>query len=505
MKTLDKFILKSYLGPMLAAFLIVMFILMMNVLFRYIDDLVGKGLPISAIVELLFYMTSTMLPIGLPFSTLLAAIMAMGNMGNSYELIAMKAAGVSLLRIMRSLIIAAALLSVLGFFIVNNYVPFSVRKAGEVLYDITKQRHEIKFKDGVFFSGIDDLSIRVGKQDPNTKLLTDVLIYDTRNRTATSTTVADSGYINLVDNNKYMHIILYNGQNYEDRRDYNWYNQPELRHNTFAKQEMMMELEGYSFEKSGRNAFGDASEQKRMDELDNDIDSLTLLFDKSISKTKNDILGSYLYASDTSFFNNSDSIRAIKKVFTVTASSLDTLTSEQKEKIFKDATQRLEQMKFNFQVGHNNVLQSSVRLYRSMIDWHKKLTLPVSILIFFLIGAPLGAIIRKGGMGIPTVIAVLFFIFYYVISMTSEKLVRDGAVAPMLGVWFPTMILFPIAIILMWKAITDSKLMDVDAYYIVITRYWRKLTAKYPSLKKVEKIKLIRFKKKKRVKTTNNE
>ncbi len=494
MKTLDKFILKSYLGPMVASFLIVMFILMMNVLFRYIDDLVGKGLPFSAIVELLFYMTSTMLPIGLPFATLLAGIMAMGNLGNNYELIAMKSAGVSLLRIMRSLIIAASVLSVLGFFIVNNYVPFSVKQAGIVMYDIIRQRKEIKFKDGVFFNGIEDISIRVGKQNSKTKLLTDVLIYDTRNRGMASTTVADSGYITLIENNKYMQIILFNGQNYEDRRDYNWYNQPELRHNIFSRQEILMPLEGFSFEKSGKNAYGDASEQKSIKELSKDIDSLSITFNKSITKAKKDIIYTYLYASDTTFFNKSDSIRATKHPFMMTAHSIDTLTPEIKERIFKDATARLEQMKFNFQVGHSNVLQSSVKLYRSMADWHKKLTLPVSILIFFLIGAPLGAIIRKGGIGLPLVIAVLFFIFYYIITMTSEKLVRDGAWTPLFGMWLPTIVLFPIAVFLMWKAITDSKIMDMDAYYIVFSRYWRKLTTKYPSLKRVEKIKLPKIK-----------
>ncbi len=487
---------------MIASFLIVMFILMMNVLFRYIDDLVGKGLPFSAIAELLFYMTSTMLPIGLPFATLLASIRAMGNLGHSYELIAMKAAGVSLFRIMRSLIISAILLSVIGYFIVNNYVPYSVKQAGMVIYDISRQRQEIEFKDGVFFNGIEDISIRVGKQDPNTNLLTDILIYDTRNNAMTSTTVADSGYISLVEDNKFLQILLYNGQNYEDRRDYNWYNAPELRHNSFDKQEIMMKLEGYSFEKSGRSAFGDASEQKSMKELEGDIDSLTITLNESVASAKSNVLSRYLYASDTTFYRNADSIRTHKRAIRVTATNIDTLTIEQKERLFKDATSRLEQMKFNSQTGHSTVLQSSVKLYRSMADWHKKLTLPVSILIFFLIGAPLGAIIRKGGLGVPTVIAVLFFVFYYIISMSSEKFVRDGAWSPAFGMWFPTMILFPLSIFLMWKAITDSKLLDTDAYYIVITRWWKRMLAKYRLARwidgKLEHIKKIKIKIKKK-------
>lgn len=489
MKTLDKFILKSYLGPMFATFFIVMFIMLMNVLWRYIDEFVGKGLPISAIVEMLFYMTSTMLPLGLPFSTLLAAIMTMGNLGGSNELLALKAAGVSLFRIMRSVIIVAFLISILSFFVVNNYVPYSVQKVGNILYDIKQQRQEVEFKDGVFFNGIPDISIRVGKQDPDTKLITDVLIYDTRDRSITKTIVADSGYISLVDNNNYLKIVLFNGQNYEDRRDYNWYTEPALRHHTFDKQDILMELEGYNFQKSDKNLYSDISEAKSMAELGKDIDSLSIIATLSIGKVKNELVKDYIYVSDTMILNYSDSIRKTDRRFEMNATSIDTLSTELKERIINEAVSKLEQMKFQSQVGHSEISGSSIMLYRSMVDWQKKLTLPVSVFIFFLIGAPLGAIIRKGGLGVPTIIAVLFFVFYYVITLSSEKMVKDGAWSPLFGMWLPSLILLPIALFLTYQAVTDSKLLNMDAYYIFFDKYWTIARGKYQFIDKISKIK----------------
>lgn len=488
MKTLDKFILKSFFGPMIASFLIVMFILMMNVLWRYVDDLVGKGLPISAIVELLFYMTSTMLPVGLPLVILFGSLRTMGDLGNSNELLAMRAAGISLFRIMRSVIIGATLMSVVGFFIVNSYVPYSVKKTGSILYDIKKQRKEIKFKDGVFFNGIPNISIRVGKQDPKTNLITDVLIYDTRDREMTKTIIADSGYINLIENNKYMQIILFNGQNYEDRRDFKWFSETTLNHHVFDKQEMLMALDGFSFEKSDNDAFGNISESKNIKELSYDIDSLQKKVEISVIVAENKIFKSYLFVTDTMFLSRhqTDSSYKDTRVFRLENRSMDTLSIENKEKIINGAVSKLEQMKYASQMGHNEVKASSITLHRSKVDWHKKLTLPISIMIFFLIGAPLGAIIRKGGLGMPTIISVLFFVLYYIISMSGEKMVKDGSWTPFIGMWMPTIILFIIALFLMWKAITDSKLLDVDAYYIAITKWWITIKEKYPFLVKVE-------------------
>lgn len=485
MKTIDKFILKAYLGPMLASFFIVMFIMLMNVLWRYIDEVVGKGLPMMTIVEMLFYLTSTMLPLGLPFATLFAAVMTMGNLGGSNELLALKASGTSLFRIMRSVIIVAVLLSVVGFFVMNNYVPYSFKKFGNLMYDIRKQRQEIEFKDGVFFNGIPNISIRVGTQDPKTKLIRNVLIYDTRDRDVSKTIVADSGYINLIDDNKYLQIILFNGQNYEDNRSYSWFDKPALRHQKFDKQDILMELEGYSFERSDNNLLDGASEAKNINELSYDIDSLGKLARMSIDRQKDDILRNNIFSADTAVIHYSDSIKKLDKRFKLNNRSIDTLSTDQKERIFNDAVAKLNNMKFQSQIGHSEITNSTVMLYRSKADWQRKFTLPVSIFIFFLIGAPLGAIIRKGGLGIPVIISVLFFVIYYVISMSAEKMVKDGVWSPLFGMWLPTLILLPIAIYLTYQAVNDSHILNIDAYYIFFNKYITIARAKWKFVDKL--------------------
>ena len=238
MKTIHKLVLKSYLGPMFLTFFIVMFVLMMNFIWRYIDELVGKGLDAGVIIELMSYAMANMIPMGLPLAMLLAAIMTLGNLGENYELLAMKSAGMSLPKILKPLIIVVGIIAIGSFFVVNNLVPYANKKMLSILYDIRQQKQVIEFQDGLFFNGIEDMSIRVGKQDPKTHLLRDVLIYDNRNINGNmTTTVADSGYIRLSDDKKYLLVTLFNGETYEQTRNYQWYSKSALRHHIFEKQD----------------------------------------------------------------------------------------------------------------------------------------------------------------------------------------------------------------------------------------------------------------------------
>ncbi|MDE7355454.1 MAG: LptF/LptG family permease, partial [Rikenellaceae bacterium] len=475
MKTADKFILKSYLGPMFASFFIVMFILLMNVLWRYIDELVGKGLPLSIIAELLFYTTATLIPLGLPLATLFAAIMTLGNLGENYELLALKAAGISLPRIIRPITVMACLISVGSFFVMNNFVPYSYQKMGNILFDIRQMKQEIEFQDGVFFNGIPHVSIRVKKQDPKTKLLTDVLIYDTRSNNTVNTIVADSGYISLTKDKSLLKVMLFDGQSYEENRNYEWYERPKLRHYVFKYEEMVMPLEGFSFKRSDSSLFGDESEAKNIKELDKDIDSLRVVADKKINDMVKLIFINHIVRNDTLEYYLPDSVElAAEKSYRFTLKeAFDTLSIDKKTNIMSNATSRLNDLKFFVSAEHDNVRSTTVKLYGSLSDWHKKLALPVSILIFFLIGAPLGAIIRKGGLGTPVVISVMFFVIYYVITIMGESLVNEGAWPPILGIWISSIVLFPIAIFLTYKSATDSQLLDMDAYTSAFKKFTR--------------------------------
>ena len=213
MKTIHKLVLKAYLGPMVLTFFIVMFVLMMNIVWRYIDELVGKGLSAGIIIELMTYFMANMIPLGLPLAMLLAAIMTMGNLGENYELLAMKSAGMSLVRITKPLIILVSVIAVGSFFIGNNLVPYANKKVYSIIYDIRQQKQSLEFQDGLFFNGIDNMSIRVSRQEPKTHLLRDVLIYDNRIADGNmNTIVADSGYIRLSDDKRFLLVTLFNGE-----------------------------------------------------------------------------------------------------------------------------------------------------------------------------------------------------------------------------------------------------------------------------------------------------
>ena len=274
MKTIHKFVLKAYLGPMILTFFIVMFVLLMNFVWRYIDELVGKGLSTGIIIELFTYAMANMIPMGLPLAMLLAAIMTMGNLGENYELLAMKSAGMSLLQITKPLIILTAFIAVGSFFITNNLVPYANRKMFSIIFDIRQQKQALEFQDGLFFNGIENMSIRVERQDPGTNLLHDVLIYDNRAVNGNmNTVVADSGYIRLSDDKRYLHVILYNGETYEQTRNSQWFNKSALRHHRFDVQEQKIAMDGFAMGRTDANLFSN-SQTKNINELQQDIDSL---------------------------------------------------------------------------------------------------------------------------------------------------------------------------------------------------------------------------------------
>ncbi len=457
---------------------------MMNSLWLFIDEIVGKGLPTSAIIKLLFYYSSTLIPLGLPLATLLAAIMTMGNMGENYELTALKAAGVSLLRILRSIIVLAVLIAVASFFVINNYVPYSFMKMGEILGDIRSQRQEIEFNDGVFFNGIPDVSIRVGKQDPQTSKLTDVLIFDNRDRSIAKTIIADSGYIAISPDKEYMNIRLFQGQNIEDNRNYYWLTKPTLRINDFSYQLMTLKLEGFNFEEGENSIYEGRSETKNINELQYDIDSLARISDSTISAYSSNFIRDMIFVKDSTLYRSviNDSIQTLldsRTRFELKNQTIDTLTLKQRKDIYDDAVNKLQSMIYNTTSDHAKIAASTIILYRSKAGWHKKLSLPFSVIIFFLIGAPLGAIIRRGGLGLPVVVSVLFFVIYYILILMGERMVEEGAWPPILGMWLSSFVLGPIAIFLTLKARKDSQLFNIEMYY----NFFKRIRAKFRKTK----------------------
>lgn len=499
MKTIHKLVLKSYLGPMVLTFCIVTFVLMMNFVWRYIDELVGKGLDTMVIIELIGYATINMIPIGLPLAMLFAAIMTMGNLGENYELLAMKSSGMSLMKIMRPLIVVAVVISIGSFFVVNDLVPYANKKMTTIIFDIRKQKQVLEFKDGLFFNGMENMAIRVEHQDPKTGLLHDVLIYDNSDLSGNATTTtADSGYIRLSDDKRFLLVTLYNGHNYQHTRNSNWFSKNALRHDRFDVQEARIEMEGFSYEKSDTSAMGYNSQTKNLKELQVDIDSIAQLVSEASTKSYGPLLQDNIFINDIQVLNLPDSLRQSKDGYgeALMLDSIPSLDLRSRKSIYEAAQSMAINSRSALSFDESAAKNALNQLYRCKNDWHRKLALPVSVLIFFLIGAPLGAIIRKGGLGTPIVISVCFFVVYYVISLSGEKMAKEGTWDSWSGMWISTFILSPIAVYLIIKATNDSSLLDVEWYY---ARYqtlksktaflWKPVVKLIPHRKKDEKVK----------------
>ncbi|MEG1885389.1 MAG: LptF/LptG family permease [Alistipes sp.] len=486
MKTIHKLVLKSYLGPMFLTFFIVMFVLMMNFVWRYIDELVGKGLDTSIIIELLAYAMANMITLGLPLAMLLAAIMTMGNLGENYELLAMKSAGMSLPKIIQPLVIVVSIVAVGSFFVVNNLVPYSNRKMLSIIYDIGQQKQTIEFQDGLFFNGIENMSIRVEKQEPETHLLREVLIYD--NRTANgnmTTTVADSGYIRLSDNKKFLLVTLFQGETYEQTRNNQWYTKSALRHNIFDRQDLSIPMSGFDMSRTDANQFSNST-TKNIQELQQAIDSLELCVNSATTRSYEPLLKEQVFEKDNSVLAMPDSLQVDKSNYRDLGAldSIATYDLRTKDEIWQQARSSAKNSRNMFTMLDESTAKEALnQLYRSKVEWHRKISLPVSIMIFFLIGAPLGAIIRKGGLGMPIVISVIFFVIYYIISITGEKLAKEGNWAALYGMWLSSFILAPIAVYLTYKATNDSSLLDTDWYVGRIKHYTEKFTLKLHKIK----------------------
>jgi lipopolysaccharide export system permease protein len=483
-KTVDKLILKSYLGPMVASFFIVLFVLMMNFIWKYIDELVGKGLGAGMIIEILFYGTSFMIAMGFPLATLFAAIMTMGNLGENYELLALKSAGVSLPRILLSLFFVTIGMAAASFFVSNNLVPFSQRKIMAIMHDVREQKQKIEFKDGQFFNGVENMSIRIERQEPVTGLLRGVLIYDTGSATTAGdmlVTVADSGYIRLTDDRRFLDVTLYGGENYRFTRGREWYDANSLDGTSFEMQHSLELTPGFDMTRTDDALFGSAANTKNVAQLRVDIDSLNREVNSTSANTYRQLLHDYLFSRDTMVVSDSRLARQslAERRPVMLLDSIAGLSETEKDRLFSNsqvsASNSLGSVDWNETMSKEALNQ----LYRAEIEWHKKWSLPVAVIVFFLIGAPLGAIIRKGGLGMPIIISVAFFVIYYVLYITGEKLAKEGTWPAFWGGWMPTLVLMPIAIYLTYKATNDSGLLNTEWYII----QYQKLKKRYAGRK----------------------
>ena len=461
MKKLDQFILKSFVGPFFAILLVVVFILVMQFLWLYIDELVGKGLSLKVILEFLGWGSVTMLPLSLPLATLLASMMTLGTLGENNELLAIKAAGISLQRIMIPLGICCALISVGAFFISNDLIPVAYNKIYTLRDDIGKTKDEIKIPTGTFYNGIDGYILRVNERNDDTGMMHGVMVYNhTGNKGNTSLTLADSALMKMSKDKSYLNFVLFNGTNYEETNEKKYRDTTlQFQKIDFSRQEMFIPLENYAFQKSDSARFDDQVKSMNLKQLYHGQDSIGNLN----LNAKNE---------------NYDAIRRSRTL--IYNSQLDTTGKEGRTTGFSEdittwrsidleisavekAKKAAEDMQMVLTSYSRERFQYTFTLRNIDIEILKKFALAIACFIFFFIGAPLGALIRKGGLGTPAIISVLFFVAYWVIDISGTKLARDGAVGPFHGVFFSSYVLLPTGLFLTWKAINDSSVFNMDA------------------------------------------
>ena len=461
MKKLDQFILKSFVGPFIAILLVVVFILMMQFLWLYIDELVGKGLSFKVILEFLAWGSATLLPLSLPLATLLASMMTMGTLGENNELLAIKAAGISLQRVMAPLAGVCILISVAAFFIANDLIPVAYNKIYTLRDDIGKTKEEIKIPTGTFYNGIEGYILRVNERNDETGIMHGVMVYNhTKNKGNTSLTLADSALMKMSKDKSYLTFVLFDGTNYEETNNKKYRDTTlQMQKIDFHRQELIIPLENYAFQKSDSSRFNDQVKSMNLKQLHHSQDSIGTLN----AKGKSDNMES-LKRSRTLRYNEQLDTAGVKRTTPFIAKDLGKWRKIQEEiKAVEKAKKQAEDMQMSLASYSRERFHHTYILRLIDIEILKKFALAIACFVFFFIGAPIGALIRKGGLGTPAIISVLFFVAYWVIDISGTKLARDGAVGPFHGVFFSSYILLPTGLFLTWKAINDSSFFNLDS------------------------------------------
>jgi lipopolysaccharide export system permease protein len=485
-KRLHRLITVSFLGPFVLTFFIVLFLLLMQFLWRYIDDLVGKGLDFKVIAELMAYASASLVPMALPLAVLLSSLMTFGNMGEFYELTAMKASGISLQRIMFPLVILVFFLSIGAFFFANDIMPYTNLKMKSLLYDVRQQRPELQIKEGEFYNGIENYSIRINRKDPETNMLFDIKIYDHSMRKGNmSLTIADSGKMEMTADKRNLLVTLWHGKSYteleEDRKKrYNTYPQ---RIDIFDERKTLITLTGFGLQRTDENLFKNYYQMLNISQLSHAKDSLNAEMEMRNRQFQHSLVVYHYFkirqtpvrsihippfqnALDT---NTSDSLHKPLKV------NFDSLFSSfgpsLRQRIVSSALANARSAMSFIENTDANLKYERRNIRRHEIEWHRKFTLAAACLIFLFIGAPLGAIIRKGGLGMPAVISTVLFILYYIISLTGEKIVRESVVSSLQGMWLSSFILVVVGVFLTYKATNDSSMLNLDSYVAFVRTY----------------------------------
>lgn len=499
--------LQTFLPLFIMTFGICLFIVLMQFLWRYIDDMVGKGLGIPVLGEMFFYAALFLLPMALPLAILLASLMTFGNLGERLELLAMKSAGVSLIHIMRPLMITIGIISIGAFFFQNNAMPVVQVKLYSLLYSMRQKSPELDIPEGVFYGEITGYNVYVKQKDNKTGLLKDVMIYDYSDGFNNARVIkADSGRLKTSADKLFLVLSLFNGESFENLKNQTGSAGAKVavpyRRETFGTKEILIEFDA-NFTRTDESFMQNQYMGKKLNDLQTSIDSMTVRLDsikalnaksvyemsyrRTFSKPKREE-GNQAGSSQV---NNTDSLKK-KQDEPAIIIDFDSLYQAQpasgKAALLVRAKSNIESVKADYYFKAATMGDEAYKVRRHLTEWHKKFTLSFACMVFFFIGAPLGAIIRKGGLGMPVVISVILFIFYYIVDNIGFKMARDGVWAAWEGMWLSSAVLAPLGIFLTYKAVNDSVILNADTYLNALKNLIGKRSGR-----KVEKKEVIIF------------
>lgn len=460
-KKLDKLIIKAFIGPFIATFFITLLVLIMQFFWLYIDDFVGKGLSTGLILEFIWYQSAVLVPLALPLAVLLSSLMTFGNLGESFELVAIKSAGISLLRFMRPLFVVTLFICGIAFLFSNYIIPVANLKSRTLLADIVYAKPSFDLKEGVFYDKLSGFAIKVGKKEKDS-IIKDVIIYEQSNGVQDNFIVATDGIMRVSGNKRYLEFNLKNGWRYEEHGNGGLNNNEFIRLG-FKEYKREFDLSSFQFQRTSDSVNKNNQRMLSMRQLDKAIDSI---------KKENARFDSL---SSRSTFGGLQFVRYLDSNWKVEPPLKNVKTFDQliPDSLRQEVRQSMQSQLSVLRSDHENILtqykdkQKDLRLHK--IEWHRKISLSLACLVLFLIGAPLGSIIRKGGLGSPMVFAIVFFMVFYFTSTTGEKFAKEGSFSPFTGMWFSTFVLVPIGLFLIYKAMRDSQLLNKEFYF----RFWK--------------------------------
>ena len=473
MKKITKFILLSFIGPFILTFFIAVFVLLMQFIWLWVDEMLGKGIEWYIIAKFLVYASASLVPLALPLAVLLASIMTFGSLGEKFELVSFKSAGISLQRVMRPLTIFVLCISI-GAFLFSNYgIPVANLKFYSLLHDIRTKKPAVDIKPGIFYNQIQGYTIKVMEKtelENGEEMLKDVMIYNhTSNAGNRNLTVADSAIMKMSDNSRYFSIRLFHGTDYQDKAEATTNKVYPLSRFSFEENEMRINLDGFEFSRTDEDAFTHDYRMFNLKQLENKVDTLERESQERLEGFANMIKQGYLI-NDTIF----NRIKNKGKTPKPQEDYIVNLTESEINQFYSIAINNARTNKGRASAAASEILIKKKDIARMNIEWHRKYSFSFACFVMFLIGAPLGAIVKKGGLGMPVVISVIFFVTFWITSIIGEDMVKEMVLQPYQGMWLSTAFLLPLGLFFTYKATNDSTMFNFTAYTDFFTKIFKK-------------------------------